>query len=81
MQISIDSFRWIGETLWAGNVEIHVKADDWQKHGHVNDHAFDNTILHVVHEGVHEIKRKDNSIIPVLQLKNKQFNFISGYFH
>ena len=32
----------IGETLWAGNVEIHVKADDWQKHGHVNNHAFDN---------------------------------------
>ena len=61
----------IGETLWAGNVEIHVKADDWQKHGHANNHAFDNTILHVVHEGVHEIKRKDNSIIPVLQLKNK----------
>lgn len=61
----------IGETLWAGNVEIHVKADDWQKHGHVNNGAFDNTILHVVHEGVHEIKRKDNSIIPVLQLKNQ----------
>lgn len=61
----------IGETLWAGNVEIHVKADDWQKHGHATNRAFDNTILHVVHDGVHEIKRKDNSIIPVLQLKNQ----------
>lgn len=61
----------IGDTLWAGNVEIHVKADDWKKHGHINDQAFDNTILHVVYDGVHEIKRKDKSIIPVLQLKNQ----------
>ncbi len=61
----------IGKTVWAGNVEIHVKADDWQKHGHVNNRAFDNTILHVVHEGSHQIKRADNTLIPVLQLKNQ----------
>ena len=60
----------IGKTIWAGNVEIHVKADDWQKHGHVNNRAFDNTILHVVHEGTQHIRRADNSIIPVLQLKD-----------
>jgi hypothetical protein len=36
-------------TIWAGNTEIHINASDWYKHGHHTDHAFDNVILHLVH--------------------------------
>lgn len=34
--------------LWAGNVEIHTAASDWERHRHAEDRAYDSTILHIV---------------------------------
>jgi len=39
----------IDDTVWAGNVEIHIKSSDWDKHRHNYDHAYDNVILHIVY--------------------------------
>lgn len=56
---------------WAGNIEIHVKASDWYLHHHETDKNYDNVILHVVWDYDIDVYRKDNSIIPVLELKDK----------
>lgn len=61
----------IGNTLWAGNVEIHCVSSDWKKHRHGNDPAYDNTILHVVFRNDTNILRSDKSSIPVLVLENR----------
>lgn len=37
----------INGTLWVGNVELHMKADEWFAHHHDRDAHYDNVILHV----------------------------------
>ena len=39
----------IGDTTWAGNIEIHINSSDWQKHNHTTDEAYNNVVLHVVY--------------------------------
>lgn len=60
----------IAGQLWAGNVEMHLKSSHWYEHFHEQDSAYDNVILHVVWEHDCDVFRKDQSIIPVLELKN-----------
>lgn len=60
----------LGEQQWAGNVEIHLKSSDWYHHSHEKDPAYDNVVLHVVWEHDIDVYRKDNSVLPVLELKN-----------
>lgn len=57
----------IGETLWAGNVEIHVKSSDFIKHQHQTNKSYQNLILHVVYENdSNDIKFN----FPVLEIRN-----------
>jgi len=56
---------------WYGNIEIHKKASDWYRHGHETDDNYDNVVLHVVWEYDQDIHRKDQTVIPTLELKGK----------
>ncbi len=58
----------IGQTMWAGNVEIHLKSSDWYRHGHDNDEAYDNVILHVVNVVDCPVQTVRGKWLPQLQL-------------
>lgn len=60
----------IGQTVWAGNVEIHKNASDWYKHQHFSDKAYDNVILHVVFVNDRPIVNSQGAEIPALCLGN-----------
>jgi hypothetical protein len=55
---------------WVGNLEIHIISSDWYTHKHEVDSAYDNVILHVVWEEDVSIFRKDETLIPCLELKH-----------
>ncbi len=59
----------IDNQLWAGNLEIHIKSSDWFLHNHEQDKAYNNVILHVVWEHDTNVYRKNNTVIPTLELK------------
>jgi hypothetical protein len=59
----------IENTIWAGNVEIHMKSSDWHRHNHQTDPAYDNVILHVVFENDREILDKNLIPLPTVELK------------
>ena len=58
-----------GITL-VGNVEIHVNSSDWLKHGHENDKAYDNLILHVVYKYDKAIPQNKKHNVETVELKN-----------
>lgn len=58
-----------GDIILAGNVEIHINASDWIKHGHNKDKAYDNVILQLVLNRDAEIKRSNGDIIPTAEIR------------
>lgn len=58
----------VGETLWVGNIEVHVKASDWNFHRHGTNHAYDNVVLHVVFDNDAPITLQDCHPLPTLSI-------------
>ena len=61
----------IDEIEWRGAVEIHLKASDWEHHGHQYDAAYNAVILHVVWDADRAVYRQDGTPMPTLSLKNR----------
>ena len=54
------------DSLWAGNIELHVKSSDWKLHKHSEDEQYSNLILHVVWNHDEEL----NLPFPTLEIQS-----------
>lgn len=61
----------IGQTTWVGQVEIHLKSSDWYVHGHQNDAAYNNVILHVVLDDDMQVQTANGATLPTLSLRGR----------
>ncbi|MEM6396484.1 MAG: DUF2851 family protein [Bacteroidota bacterium] len=61
----------IDDMHWAGHVEMHLRSSDWFAHGHQDDPAYDNVILHVVLEEDEPAIDTQGRRIPCLELSKR----------
>jgi len=72
----------IDGTLWVGHVEIHIRTSAWKEHGHNDDPAYNNVVLHVVYIHDKEIENSNNKPIHTLELKDRIApSLINKYAH
>ncbi|WP_183577128.1 DUF2851 family protein [Mucilaginibacter sp. X5P1] len=71
----------IGDTMWAGNVEVHVPSSDWHKHNHTNDGSYNNVILHVVYRDDEPVILPNGRRLPTLELQNRISPDLYNRFH
>ena len=60
----------LGQTIWAGNAEVHIRASDWQRHDHDVETNYGNVVLHVVYENDYQVIRANGEIIPAMELRD-----------
>lgn len=58
----------IDDKVWAGNIEIHRSSDEWEKHGHHRDKAYNSVILHIVEKANREVINEKGQKVPQMEL-------------
>ena len=59
----------IGDTRWAGHVEVHMNGADWYHHNHHSDAGYNSVIAHVVWIPTGKpVMRQDGTCIPEIVL-------------
>ena len=66
----------INDTLWAGNVELHINSSHWNLHNHSADENYKNIILHIVWNHDAEIKDANGNNLPTLELQSRVSNLL-----
>lgn len=62
---------YLGSQLWAGQLEIHIRSSDWNRHRHQFDPAYNSVVLHVVYQYDEPAFRQNGSELPTLVLEGR----------
>jgi len=68
----------IGQTIWAGNIEIHRKTSDWLAHKHHLHNQYSTIVLHLVYENDCSLEQINSKGIPTALLNFNQ-HIIENY--
>lgn len=60
--------RFGGKFIRSGDVEMHLDAADWERHGHHRDPAYNTTVLHVALAGKSPVRLECGELIPTVEL-------------
>jgi len=60
--------RFGGRVLRSGDIELHLDAADWERHGHHRDPAYNGTVLHVALMGGAPARLEGGGLIPTVEL-------------
>lgn len=66
-----DALVRIDEQLWAGNVEVHLRAREWNAHGHQHDPAYNNVVLHAVYVHDGDVRTEEGRHPPTVELRSR----------
>lgn len=59
----------IGEITWAGDVELHLRTSDWERHNHTADEKYNRVVLHVVYIHDREIVTQSGRSPAIFELR------------
>jgi len=72
----------IGDQLWAGHVEVHIRSSAWYLHSHESDPHYNNVILHVVWAEDQPVYTANGFRIPCLELEKRvESGLLERYHH
>lgn len=60
--------RFGGRVLRHGDIELHLDASDWDRHGHHRDPAYNGVVLHVALAGAAPVRLESGALIPTVEL-------------
>jgi hypothetical protein len=60
----------ISNTIWVGNIELHLLSSQWDQHGHSSDAQYGNIILHVVWQNDTMVKDCKGNVLHTLELQS-----------
>ncbi|HQV38978.1 MAG TPA: DUF2851 family protein [Flavobacteriales bacterium] len=66
-----DALVRIGEQIWAGNVEVHLRSSEWNAHGHQHDPAYNNVVLHAVYLHDGDVRTEVGREPPTVELRSR----------